>query len=104
RTGTYYRLFGLALGIAIGVIIGALILSAVSPFLGLILGMAGYLSLIGYFKAGLANLMISHTTLADHQLTSELDPIRFSWIFLTNNFLTGITLGLYLPWAKVRMA
>ncbi len=104
RTGPYYRFFGLGLAIIVGVILGALVLAALNPILGLILGMAAYLSLIGYFRAGLANLLISHTEIADHQLTSELDPIRFSWIFISNNFLTGITLGLYLPWAKVRLA
>ncbi|WP_417546920.1 YjgN family protein [Marinobacter segnicrescens] len=103
-TGTYYRFFGIGLLIAIGVIVAAIVLSMINPVIGPIIGAVGYLGLFGYFKAGLANLMINHAELADHQLTSELEPVRLAWIFVSNSFLTVITLGLYLPWAKVRLA
>lgn len=103
-TGTYYRFFGIGLLIAVGVIAAAVLLSMINPFIGPVIGALGYLGLIGYFKAGLANLMINHAELADHQFSSELEPVRLAWIFVSNSFLTAITLGLYLPWAKVRLA
>ncbi|MGM0569810.1 YjgN family protein [Marinobacter sp.] len=103
-TGTYYRFFGIGLLIAIGVVGAAILLSMINPIIGPVIGALGYLALFGYFKAGLANLMINHAELADHQLASELEPIRLAWIFVSNSFLTVITLGLYLPWARVRLA
>lgn len=103
-TGTYYRFFGIGLLIAIGVIVAATLLSMINPVIGPIVGALGYLGLFGYFKAGLANLMLNHTELADHQLASEQEPIRLAWIFVSNSFLTALTLGLYLPWARVRLA
>ena len=32
-----------------------------------------------------------------------LNPIRFTWIHFSNLFLLIITLGFYMPWAKVRL-
>ena len=34
---------------------------------------------------------------------SQINPLKFIWISLSNLFLTLITLGLLLPWAKVRI-
>ena len=34
---------------------------------------------------------------------SQINPLKFVWISLSNLFLTLLSLGLLLPWAKVRM-
>ena len=34
---------------------------------------------------------------------SQINPLKFIWISLSNLFLTLLSLGLLLPWAKVRM-
>ncbi len=39
-----------------------------------------------------------------HRFRSTLTIGRYSWIIITNFLLTIITIGLYIPWAKVRVA
>jgi uncharacterized membrane protein YjgN (DUF898 family) len=51
------------------------------------------------------NLAISNTTLeGGYRLSSRAAPLRVGWIVLTNTFLTLITLGLYYPFARIRLA
>ena len=39
-----------------------------------------------------------------HQFRSTLTIKGYSWILITNFLLTIITIGIYIPWAKVRAA
>ncbi len=51
------------------------------------------------------NLTISNTTIeGGHRLSSRAAPLRVAWIVLTNTFLTLVTLGLYYPFARIRLA
>jgi uncharacterized membrane protein YjgN (DUF898 family) len=51
------------------------------------------------------NLAISYTTLeGGHRLESSASPIRVGWIVTTNTILTLVTLGLFYPFAMVRVA
>lgn len=103
--GTYYRFFGkallliLAFGVAAGVA-GSLL----HPALAMVIMMAGYLTLFGYFQAGMMNLMMNHAELQSHGFSSELETGRMVWLVLSNSLLIALTLGLFVPWAKVRMA
>jgi len=64
-----------------------------------------YIGLAGYLRARLTNYVYSNTTIAgQHKLQSDLDPFRFMWIEASNWAVIGITFGLGLPWARVRMA
>ena len=36
-------------------------------------------------------------------MNSQINPLKFIWISLSNLFLIVLSLGLLLPWAKVRM-
>lgn len=101
----YYAFFGkgLLMGIGFGVasyVVGAL----TNHVLSLIVLMVGYLAVIGYFMAGLTNLFLSGLTLKEHSFHSVLDPRQMVWIFFSNSILVALTLGLFTPWAKVRMA
>ncbi|MCC5807943.1 MAG: DUF898 domain-containing protein [Opitutales bacterium] len=37
------------------------------------------------------------------RFVSSIHPVRYGWILSTNLILTILTLGIYLPWAKVRL-
>ncbi len=51
------------------------------------------------------NLALNNATLDNrHELRSRLGALRLSWIVVTNAILTLITLGLFYPWASVRLA
>lgn len=50
------------------------------------------------------NLMMKSLTLGSIlTFDSQINPLKFIWISLSNLFLTLLSLGLLLPWAKVRM-
>ncbi len=101
----YYHFFGkgLLLAIAFGVAFFAAS-ELISPVLGSVIMVLGYLALFGYFSAGIANLLFNNAELDRHRFESELEPVPMVWIYFTNSLLTVLTLGLYIPWAKVRIA
>lgn len=104
-TGSYYRFFGKGLLIAIGFGVASfLAIRHVNFTLGSVIAVVGYLSLFGYFMAGIANLFLCSVQLDRHGFESRLQPMQMIWIYLSNSFLVVVTLGLFTPWAKVRMA
>lgn len=104
-TGTYYRFFGKGLLIAIAFGVAAfLAMQHIGFTVGSIIAAVGYLTLFGYFMAGIANLFLGAVHLDSHEFESRLQPLQMIWIYLSNSFLVVITLGLFTPWAKVRMA
>ncbi|MDO3721020.1 YjgN family protein [Marinobacter sp. chi1] len=104
-TKAYYRFFGMALLMVLGFAAAAFGLMQVGQeILATLVAVAGYIALIGYFMAGVTNLFLGSTTLADHQFESELSPGKMVWIYASNVILIVLTLGLFTPWAKVRMA
>lgn len=101
----YYLLFGKALLMAAGFGVAAFLATQVnSPILATIVGVVGYLAIFGFFMAGVTNLFLNSTQLADHQFQSQLKPAQMVWIYLSNSLLIVLTLGFFTPWAKVRMA
>jgi uncharacterized membrane protein YjgN (DUF898 family) len=57
-----------------------------------------------YLKATLANLLWNNTTLGTFRFESRLRWGKMLWIQLSNLVAIVVTLGLFIPWAKVRMA
>lgn len=55
-------------------------------------------------RALIANLVWSNTRLGEHRLECRMSPVRFIWINFSNVILVVLTLGLYIPWAMVRVA
>lgn len=105
QTGEYYRFFGIGLLIAIAFGAAAfLTMNYVNVTVGAVIAAIGYLTLIGYFMAGITNLFLNSVHLDSHGFQSRLQPLQIVWIYLSNSFLVVITLGLFTPWAKVRMA
>ncbi|MBV9913432.1 MAG: DUF898 domain-containing protein [Sinobacteraceae bacterium] len=52
----------------------------------------------------IANLVWSNTRLGEHRLECHMSALRFIWINFSNVILVVLTLGLYIPWAMVRVA
>ena len=73
----------------LAIIYGAVIVAAVS------IGPA--------FHALMTNLIWNNTRLGDHRIECRLSPLRLIWISASNLVLVAVTLGLFIPWAKVRM-
>ncbi|MFE8070903.1 YjgN family protein [Marinobacteraceae bacterium S3BR75-40.1] len=105
QAGAYFMFFlkGLGLMVAFGVVM-FVARSMVHEALGIVVAVVGYLTLLGYFMAGITNLYVSNTSVDGHQLESNLEKGRMLWIYFSNSLMIALTLGLFTPWAKVRMA
>jgi uncharacterized membrane protein YjgN (DUF898 family) len=74
----------------LGVLYGALIL------MGLTIGPV--------FHALITNLIWSSTRLGEHRIECRMSPLTLIWISASNFVLVVVTLGLFIPWAMVRLA
>jgi uncharacterized membrane protein YjgN (DUF898 family) len=75
---------------ALAVLYGALILMGVS---------------IGpVFHALTTNLIWNNTRIGEHRIECNMSPLVLIWITVSNFVLVALTLGLFIPWAMVRLA
>jgi uncharacterized membrane protein YjgN (DUF898 family) len=56
------------------------------------------------FRALIANLIWSNTRVGEHRSECNIPPLGLIWITFSNLVLVALTLGLFIPWASVRMA
>jgi uncharacterized membrane protein YjgN (DUF898 family) len=126
RAGRYYVAYLVALGLLVALIIAFVIIVAVSggvavltgataggrpsPTVAILVGvlvggltMASYLLIFAVVQARTNNAGLSGLSVAGHQLTCELSAFKLTGLYLSNAVLTLLTLGLYLPWATVRL-
>ena len=103
-TWDYGQAFLKFLGIFVLAGVLALAVSAVNEILAALIGVAGYMVALGYLTVALINIYYNATSLGAHRLSANLETVSYLKVFLTNAVLTVLTLGLYLPFAKVRMA
>ena len=109
-TGTYsdYGIIFLTM-IGVGLVLGlpiwgiTFMLPALAPFMPLA-SLLVYLGLGVYFLVQTNNLFFNKLSLVNHSFNGSLDMVGLAKVIITNIFLIIITLGLYLPAAKVRMA
>jgi len=78
-------------------------------FIKVLLIVYGVMILIGAmvgpaFHALINNLVWSNTRIGEHRLESRLSPFRLAWITVSNLVLLVVTVGLFTPWASVRLA
>lgn len=97
--GNFYVIYFVAMGI---VIVGLLML--LIPFLGPLLTMLAYLLAYAFVSAKSSNLIYNGSSLLRHGFDSRLEPVRLAYIYFTNMLIIVFTLGLGIPWAKVRLA
>lgn len=102
--GAFYLFFLKMAGVAVGFILLGALVALVNPMLVFAVQIIGYLILFGFVMAALTNLVFNSTVLGAHGFRSELSKRRMVWIFTSNILLIALTLGLFSPWAKVRMA
>lgn len=77
---------------------------ALVPFIGPLLALAVYLMVFAYFTANMGNLVYNRSTLQSHGFESSLQTKSLALIYLTNWLMLAFTLGLAMPWARVRLA
>lgn len=78
--------------------------AAIAAVITQILVMLLYLLLWVYAQTRIANLVLNNTTLSQHSISSTLRVRDMFVIYLTNMFGVLFSLGLLIPWAKIRLA
>lgn len=63
-----------------------------------------YLWAGAYIQAKKTNLVISNITVGPHRLKSDLKVGYMLYLYLTNTIAIALSLGLLMPWAKIRTA
>jgi uncharacterized membrane protein YjgN (DUF898 family) len=104
-----YRIFLIIFGslFAVGLFIICLysILDAeTAAMIGGLVMLPVYLFMFGYLKANIANLNFNSTTIKGHHFNSSMQSKTVAWIYFTNTAAIALSLGLMIPWAKIRMA
>jgi uncharacterized membrane protein YjgN (DUF898 family) len=56
------------------------------------------------FHALITNLVWNNTRLGEHRVECNIPPPALMWVGLSNFVLVLVTLGLFTPWARVRLA
>ncbi len=99
----YYRVFIFAAVVFVLAMIVVAALSQFAPGLGVLM-LAVYLYLFVYMNVKLTNLRYNNSQLADHGFICRYEMASYARLFLVNTLATVLTLGLFIPWAKVRTA
>jgi len=105
--GDYGKIFLTMIGAGIVLAIPTWVVMVFVPSLALVVPVfvaAVYFGLIVFFMVKTTNLFYGSLALAGHGFDANLQIGGLAKVILINTFLTIITLGLYLPAAKVRMA
>ncbi len=78
------------------------------PGAGVLVGIALLYAGIGVtvvaVRTALENLVWNHTLLDGHRFDSRLRTTRMFWIYATNIVALALTLGMAVPWARIRLA
>lgn len=125
RAGNYYKIYLFAFPILMLIVIGIIIVY------GLIAGLSGalnhiptedtsgsvsafsfvpllflpvYLWFFAYIQTKRTNLLFNNITVGDHKLRSELKTGDMLKLYITNTMAILLSLGLLMPWAKIRTA
>jgi len=76
---------------------------AVAPMLVIVF--LPLLLLVGAFlNKCLQNATLGNVTIHQHRLLSGMQTGQLFWLYLSNTVLIVLTLGIFIPWAHVRMA
>ena len=76
------------------------IVTIAMPFLLVIF----YLWFFAYLQARRTNLVFNNVSIDGHQLTSKLGVMYMMYLYATNTLAMALSLGLLMPWAKIRTA
>ncbi|MFL0797645.1 MAG: DUF898 domain-containing protein [Cellvibrionaceae bacterium] len=104
--GDYYIICLKAGGL---VLVAGIFSAVITPLLapiGIVLLMLGYFYGFIFFTVRSVNMMFSQTTFSDgfSSFESSYQDWSYGKMLFMNSLLTALTLGLYLPWAMVRVA
>ncbi|MDQ7049076.1 MAG: YjgN family protein [Enterobacterales bacterium] len=102
----YGMIFLIVIGLGIAVAIPVILINTMMPALILISPIiiaVAYIGAILYFMVSLNNLIFNNLSIVQNKFEGSMQMMELGKVLLINFLLTVVTLGLYLPAAKVRM-
>jgi uncharacterized membrane protein YjgN (DUF898 family) len=108
--GGFYRLFARVLLLLTGALGATVLLFGIGVTSGVALplvavpGVLLYLFLFAYVRAGVSNLTYGGAALEEHTFQSDLRAAELFGLYVTNVLGILLTAGLFIPWARVRVA
>lgn len=102
--GAYYSIFLLILGILVVGGIAAFVAGMVLPLLAFPVVAAAYLVVFAYFVVATSNLTYNNIHVREHRFQARWSVQSYLWLMVTNTLGVLVTLGFFLPWARVRTA
>jgi len=63
-----------------------------------------YIWIFAYINAKTANLIWNNAQISGHRFRSSLTVIKLTWLYFSNLLLIVLSVGLLIPWAKIRLA
>lgn len=102
--GGYYVIFLLMVAGWFGGLILWAIFAALVSFLALPLIILVYLWAFAYFTASMANLNYNNLYIKEHRFAADWKVSSYLWLLGSNTLGIIVTLGFFIPWARVRTA
>lgn len=109
--GQFFRVFLTPVGLALGIfiVVGILaglggIAAALLPVVGFVTAMALVLFLMPYVRVKTTNLIWNHASLERLRFSSSMEIPAYFRVIAGNLVMMLLTLGLFWPWAQVRLA
>ena len=115
--GMYLKMFVvifaaiLLIAFAVGVVIPMFasedepgIMAVIMPILMMLLILPAYLWMFAYIQTKRTNLLYSNLHIDGHKVKSELTTTYMMYLYFTNTLAMMFSLGLLMPWAKIRTA
>jgi len=62
-----------------------------------------YILIFGYIQAATTNYIWNNTTVGEHSFECTLTVKKMTWIYFTNMLLIMFSIGLLVPWARIRI-
>jgi uncharacterized membrane protein YjgN (DUF898 family) len=100
----FYKIYLLALGILLGAILLMVALMPIAPWLAPFVLAPLYLWLFAYVTGQTSNRVFNNARLEMHGFRSTLATKDLFLLYLTNALAIVFTFGLFIPWARVRLA
>jgi len=76
---------------------------SVITFLGMLPLFLIYILIFGYIQAATTNYIWNNTTVGEHSFECTLTVKKMTWIYFTNMLLIMFSIGLLVPWARIRI-
>lgn len=104
KIGEFYKMYLMLLLFLIGIGLLVMVAGTLHPVLAFPAALPAYLYFFAYMGAATANLTYNGSHLGEHGFHGNLRPGGLFKLYFVNLLGIVFTLGLFIPWAKVRLA